>query len=399
MNKVHTLSTQTLMRAIVMSLFLLGGATVAFAAEVTPSSAAASTNSSQQPLLMGQAEVTEVKHTWKLNADKKSSAHTITFKVTAQKGDVYVPIAKVGYKGAIIWSSVNYPTGTKTLGSDAEKVESQYRVKKGETKNFTLSFTTLPNGKQVQYPVKALRYSSVPNGRIVEAVFPKSDMPSRPERPVATTSPVQVNCVSGSSTYPVGTERTSIINADGTTSVISDARFVCRGKDGKGVWEREGSLPGKPTNPICIKGSSVPSNSIQSGGGASTPRPGTHECLGGTSSSTGSTGSSTGLTGGTGTPKPGVSPLPCRHFNKMYANGTRKPTAVGSMSSASSRLTPLVCQNGEWKPIKPQPNASPATTTRSGLPAVRGASTDVRVQMAAILSAMQDFLDEMKPQQ
>lgn len=47
-------------------------------------------------------------------------------------------------------------------------------------------------------------------------------------------------CVSGGSTYPEGYATTSIMNADGTTDVIADARFMCR----NGQWKVEGGLPG-----------------------------------------------------------------------------------------------------------------------------------------------------------
>ncbi len=208
--------------------------------------------------------------------------------------------------------------------------------------------------------------------------------------PVASTSPVKVFCISGSEKFPVGTERTSITNASGTQSVISDGRFVCRVKDGRGVWEREGSLPSKPTNPICIKGKM---NGISTG--ASGSRPMTQECLGGN-------GSSTSIGGGTGTSKPGVSPIHCRWFNKTYQEGMSRPSASYG-TSFRSRITPITCQNGEWRPVKEvrQGNHSTSTTAsttknRSGFGSVKGASTDIYQQMAAVIMVIQEEVNALE---
>lgn len=206
----------------------------------------------------------------------------------------------------------------------------------------------------------------------------------------AATSPAKVYCVSGGQNFAVGTERTSITNASGTQSVISDGRFVCRVKDGRGVWEREGSLPSKPTNPICIKGKM---NGISTG--ASGSRPMTQECLGGN-------GSSTSIGGGTGTSKPGVSPIHCRWFNKTYQEGMSRPSASYG-TSFRSRITPITCQNGEWRPVKEvrQGNHSTSTTAsttknRSGFGSVKGASTDIYQQMAAVIMVIQEEVNALE---
>ncbi len=203
------------------------------------------------------------------------------------------------------------------------------------------------------------------------------------------TSPAKVYCVSSGQNFAVGTERTSIINASGTASVIADGRFVCRVKDGRGVWEREGSLPGKPTNPICIKGKML---GVGTTTGAS--RPITQECLGGN-------GSSTSIGGGAGTPKPGVSPIHCRWFNKVYQEGASRPTA-GFGTSMRSRMTPIICQDGQWRPVKEvrQGNhsasaAASSTKNRSGFGTVKGASTDIYLQMAAVITVIQEEVNAL----
>lgn len=382
-------------QALVLTM-VLGVAAVFFSASFVSAAEMSTTNQSGSNREitqgdLGKAVISDVTRTSTTSADGRTITRTITFTITADDTNVYVPTATTGRDGAIVWKNAGLRSVTSTLASDATTEGGKYVVNEGESETFVITLVTTSRS---EVSVKAIRYSNTAAGRLMTAQFPKVERVTLPERPrpgvtpVASTSPVKIYCISGGQNFPAGTERTSITNASGTTSVITDARFVCRIKDGKGVWEREGTLPGKPTNPICIKGGSLSSSSTQSGGGGSTPRPGTHECLGGTSSST-------GMTGGTSIPKPGVLPKLCRHLDKTYTEGTRQPSAVGSMSSVSNRMAPLVCQNGEWKPIKPQPNAGPATTTRSGLPAVRGASTDITVQMAAVITALMDAINAL----
>ncbi len=204
----------------------------------------------------------------------------------------------------------------------------------------------------------------------------------------ATSTPAN-SCVSGGKTYTEGTKLNEI-TVDGKTTRISDASFVCRIKDNRGVWEREGSLPGKPTNPICIKGKSygISTGSIGS-------RPVTQECLGGN-------GSTTSVGGGVGTPKPGVSPILCRWFNKTYQEGTSRPS-TGYGSNSRSRITPITCQNGQWRPAKEirqgnHSTSSAASTTRnrSGFGSVKGASTDIYQQMAAVIEVIQEEVNALE---
>jgi hypothetical protein len=401
-------SVLTIIEAVVFTM-ILGVAAVFFGASLVSAAEVSTTNQSGSNREitqgdLGRAVISDVTRSSTTSADGRTTTRTIRFTITADDANVYIPTATSGRGGAIVWKNTGLRAVTATLSSEATTEGGKYVVNEGESETFTITYTT--TGRS-ELNVQAIRFSNSVTGRLWTAQFPKAERGTLPEKgtrpvattsPVASTSPVKVFCVSGGQNFPAGTERTSIINASGTTSVLTDAHFICRIKDGRGVWEREGSLPGKPTNPMCIKGTTS-NNSGQASGGMSLPRRETEECLGGTSSSTGSTGSSTGMTGGTGTPKPGVLPKLCKYLDKMYTDGTRQPTTVGSMSFTNSRTAPLVCQNGEWKPVKPQPNAGPATTTHNGLPSVRGASTDVRVQMAAILFAMQEFLDEIKNQQ
>ncbi len=206
----------------------------------------------------------------------------------------------------------------------------------------------------------------------------------------SATSPAKVYCVSGGQNFAVGTERTSITNASGTQSVISDGRFVCRVKDGRGVWERVGSLPGKPTNPICIKGKMVRVSTTAGGS-----RPVTAECFGGN-------GSSTSIGGGTGVPKPITRPVLCRWFNKTYQEGMSRPSA-GFGTNSRSRISPITCQDGQWRPVKElrQGNHSTSavastTKNRSGFGSVKGASTDIYLQMAAVITVIQEEVNALE---
>ncbi len=61
---------------------------------------------------------------------------------------------------------------------------------------------------------------------------------SKPAKPISTI----IECVSGTIKYAEGTKLQTITENRGTRS-IADASFVCKNKDGKGVWVVEGSLP------------------------------------------------------------------------------------------------------------------------------------------------------------
>ncbi len=387
------------------------GASLVSAAEVSTSNSGSGRSITQGDL--GRAVISEVTRTSSTSADGRTVTRTTRFTVTADDADVYIPTTTTGRGGAIEWQNGVMREVSATLASDATVTGGRYVVSEGESESFTITYVTNSRVWYRSEPViKAIRFSTTATSRLMTVQFPKVERVKLPEQPrpgvspVASTSPVKVYCVSGSQNFAVGTERTSITNPDGTTSVIADARFVCRIKDGRGVWEREGSMPGKPTNPVCIKGS-LPATGGQSS--SSNPsmgyRPSTQECLGGTGSSTpGNTGSSTGMTGGIGTPKPGVLPVLCRWLDKNYKEGAQRPHAAGLSTSFTSRMTPYSCQNGQWKPVS-QPAkgmgsssiGSTTTTTRSGM--VRGASTDIYEQLATVLVAAQEFLYTIEAQQ
>ncbi len=369
------------------------------AAELTSTGAVGGSNQMVQRDL-GRAVVSEVSHTWTAGSDNKTTNHKLKFTITASDADVYVPVSTTGRGGAIVWVGVGLGQMASTLTSDADQTDGSYKVAEGESETFELAYTSTNRGYFTVSP-KAIRYSNTPTTRLLMVQIPKTDMPARPGRPVATTTPVassspaKTYCTNGTSTYPVGTERTNITNADGTTTVISDAKFVCRLKDGRAQWVREGSLPSKPTNPLCIKGTiPTPGWGIPSTG----QRPQTAECLG--------TGSSTLPGVGIGSGGSSSSSMMCRFRGISYTPGALHPSSTtrsGSGVSITNKMVPQHCDKGEWKPV-PRPQhpsgvGSSSTTSRAGFGIVRGASTDVRVQMAGILVAMQELLDEMKAQQ
>ncbi len=401
----------TIIEVLVLTM-IFGVAAVFFSASLVSAAEMSTTNSagSNREITqgdLGRAVISGVSRSGTTSADMRTLTRTLRFTITAENGDVYVPIATSGRGGAIEWQFGSLREVSSTLTSDATVTSGRYVVNEGESETFTITYVTSSRTWYRSEPiVKAIRFSNTVTGRLWTAQFPKAEkgtLPENPTKPVATTSPVastspvKVYCISGGQNFPVGTARTSITNADGTTSVIADARFVCRIKDGRGVWEREGSLPGRPVDPTCVRGS-VPNNSTQSGIGGSIPRPGTHECLGGTSSSTGTTSSSTGMTGGTSTPKPGVLPKPCMYLNKTYTHGARQPATLGSLSFASTRMSPLVCQNGEWKPATQSTNTTaPSSLSASG--AVRGISTSAQERHTLLVDLqhrLSTLLDRVK---
>lgn len=366
------------------------------AAELTATSVIGGSNQIGQRDL-GRAVVSEVGHTWTTGSDNKTTNHKLKFTITASNGDVYVPVSTTGRNGAILWVGIGLGQMASTLTSDAEQSGGRYKVAKGESESFELTYASTNRGYFAMSP-KAIRYSNAPTTRLMQVMIPKTDMPARPGRPVATTtpvastSPVKVYCTNGTSTYPVGTERTSITNADGTTSVISDAKFVCRLKDGRAQWVREGSLPSKPTNPNCINGATSPST--KSNIGITGQRPLFPDCD--------RVGSTTRPGWGSGSDSSSVM---CRFRGISYAQGAMHPSSTtqsGARMSITNKMVPQHCDKGEWKPV-PRPQhpgwSGSSTAPRSGFGIVRGASTDVHVQMAAILGVMQEMLDEIKAQQ
>lgn len=383
-------SVLTIMQRVVLTM-ICGVVAAFFGASLASAAEVSTTNQSGSGREITQGDVSrvvisDVTRSSTTSANGRTITQTIRFTITANNANVYVPTVTTGREGTIIWRNAGFRTITSTFSSDATTEGGRYVVSEGESETFVITIMT--NGRS-EIGVQAIRFSNSATGRLTKVQFPRAEQVTLPERPrpgvtpVASTSPVKVYCVSGRENFPAGTERTSITNASGTTSVISDGRFVCRVKDGRGVWEREGSLPRPGVTPVastspvktpCINGS-VANSRIQPSGGFSIARPGTQECIGGTSSSTGST---TDMTGGTSVPKPPVLPKPCAYLNKTYTDGTRQPNTTGS-GFMNNRMSPLVCQNGQWRPLK-QPlasttNHSIGSTTRSGQ--VRGVSLSV----------------------
>ena len=87
------------------------------------------------------------------------------------------------------------------------------------------------------YKIKVERF----NGPALQDVSTKeikvSD-DSKPAKPISTI----IECVSGTIKYAEGTKLQTITENGGKRS-IADASFVCKNKDGNGVWVVEGSLP------------------------------------------------------------------------------------------------------------------------------------------------------------
>jgi hypothetical protein len=239
------------------------------------------------------------------------------------------------------------------------------------------------------------------------------------------TTPGVINCTSGLESYNEGTKRTSIVNTNGSQSIITDGYYVCRG----GKWVVEGSLP-KPatsTTPVvmCLSGivkyaegtklqtitengqtRTIADASFVCRGGkwvieGSLPKPVRTECNKDSLSSGSSTTRQTTECLGqpTGSTTPGSIIKKCRWQDKEYAEGAVQPnTSLGSRPSSAS-LAPLTCQNGEWKAVpKTQggmgSSSSASSTTRNGL--VRGASTDIMSEIGITLSTIRSIIAELK---
>lgn len=185
---------------------------------------------------------------------------------------------------------------------------------------------------------------------------------------VGTDTPTVINCNIGLESYKEGTKRTSILNTNGSQSVITDGYYVCRG----GKWVIEGSLP-KPVHPECSKGS------MSSGGS----RPATAECLGQSSGST----------------TPGMIVKKCRWQEKEYNEGATQPRVGFASRPSSASIAPLTCQNGEWKAAsKPQRGISSSYSAGSTTPSgsVRGASTDVMAEIGITIMTIRSIIAEIK---
>lgn len=185
---------------------------------------------------------------------------------------------------------------------------------------------------------------------------------------VGADTPTVINCYVGLESYKEGTKRTSILNANGSQSVITDGYYVCRG----GKWVIEGSLP-KPMHPECIK------SSLSSGGS----RPSTTECLGQPAGST----------------TPGTIVKKCRWQEKEYAEGSVQPSTSLMSRPSSVGANHLTCQNGEWKAVpKPQSGISSSYSAGSTTPSgsVRGASTDVMAEIGITIMTIRSIIAEIK---
>ncbi len=200
---------------------------------------------------------------------------------------------------------------------------------------------------------------------------------------VGTDTPTAINCYVGLESYKEGTKRTSILNANGSQSVITDGYYVCRG----GKWVIEGSLP-KPNLPSatstiahCLSGAvkypeGTKLQTVTENGQTRTIADASFVCRGGKWVVEGSL------------PKPATSTpavVVCLSGFTKYSEGAKLQSITENGVTRRISDGSFVCRSGKW-------------VVEGSLPTsmVRGASTDIMTEIGITLSTIRSIIAEIR---
>ncbi|MFN3693185.1 MAG: hypothetical protein ACK4SL_03780 [Candidatus Paceibacteria bacterium] len=356
----------------------------------------------------GRATISDVSRASSTSADGQTVTHVVRFTISADNGDVYVPTVTTGRGSALVWQNAGVRAVPATIISSATTSGTNYVVREGEGETFEIAY--VPTNRS-RLSLQAIRYNNESSNRLNTAQFPQTprssvtgnpSLPGVTRTPVASTTKDIIYCRNGTERLPEGTERTTITNASGITSVVADARFVCRNNNGVGVWTRVGSLPGNPCVATTTRHTSYAAFALSRAG---YPDHATSTDCATRPTSNAARSYHNGVSGLT---NQRFTVQPCRFQDRTFNQGAPHPFYGNSTSFVNSLSIVYSCNNGVWEPtpvIKPLPSQSGATgvsnRTDTGTPptsisgSVRGASTDIFVQMAAVIAAIQEEVNTL----